>query len=43
MPEVDAAHKRTEVETDLIGAYYLAEGTAPTAQFGHEEKLVHGE
>lgn len=38
-PELDAAHKRTEVETDLIGAYYLTEGVAPVAQFGHEERL----
>ncbi len=31
---LDAAHKRTEVETDLIGAHYLAIQQAPMAQFG---------
>lgn len=39
MPDLDAAYKRTEIEIDLIGAYYLTEGIAPIAQFGHEERL----
>ncbi len=34
-----AKHKRTEVETDLIGAHYLAHGQAPIAQFGNEEAI----
>lgn len=33
--EMDAKHKRTEVETDLIGAHYLTAGESPTAQFGN--------
>jgi excinuclease UvrABC nuclease subunit len=37
--DLDASHKRTEVETDLIGAYYLEVGEAPLAQFGHTEKV----
>ena len=37
--ELDASHKRAEVETDLLGAYYLEVGTAPLAQFGHTEKV----
>lgn len=37
MPELDAAHKRVELETDLIGAYYLGENESPTAQFGRDE------
>lgn len=32
---MDAKHKRTEVETDLIGAHYLATQQAPAAQFGN--------
>lgn len=39
LPHLDATHKRTEVETDLIGAYYLAEDTAPVAQFGYTDRL----
>ena len=36
---LDASHKREEIETDLIGAYYLEVGDAPLAQFGHTEKV----
>ncbi len=36
---LDAPHKRSEVETDLIGAHYLAENDVPLAQFGYEERL----
>jgi len=31
---MDAKHKRTEVETDLIRVHYLTTGESPTAQFG---------
>ena len=37
--DLDASHKRQEIETDLIGAYYLEVGEAPLAQFGHTEKI----
>jgi hypothetical protein len=37
--DLDAAHKRSEVETDLIGAYYLSTGEAPLAQYGYTEAL----
>jgi predicted GIY-YIG superfamily endonuclease len=37
--DLDASHKRKEIETDCIGAYYLAVGEAPLAQFGHTENL----
>jgi hypothetical protein len=37
--DLDASHKRAEVETDLIGAYYLEAGEAPLAQFGHTENI----
>jgi len=37
--DLDASHKREEVETDLIGAYYLDVGEAPLAQFGHTENV----
>ena len=36
---LDAAHKRVEIETDLIGAHYLARDRPPLAQFGHDENL----
>jgi hypothetical protein len=36
---LDASHKRAEVETDLIGAYYLKLKEAPVAQFGHTENV----
>jgi len=39
LPHLDARHKRTEVETDLIGAYYVTKGTSPLVQFGYEERL----
>jgi len=32
---VNAKHKRTEVETDLIGAHYFITGESPTTQFGN--------
>ncbi len=32
---MDAKHKRTEVETDLIGAHYLTNEEPPTTQFGN--------
>ncbi|SEW01259.1 GIY-YIG nuclease family protein [Natrinema salifodinae] len=32
---MDAKHKRTEVETDLIGTHYLVTQRSPTAQFGN--------
>jgi hypothetical protein len=41
--DLDAAHKRTEIETDLLGAYYLAIGETPPAQFGHSEKVPPGD
>ena len=37
--DLDASHKREEIETDLIGAYYLEVGEAPLAQFGYTEKV----
>jgi len=37
--DLDASHKREEIETDLIGAYYLEVGEAPLAQFGHTENI----
>jgi hypothetical protein len=37
--ELDASHKREEIETDLIGAYYLEVGEAPLAQFEHLEDV----
>lgn len=37
--DLDASHKRKEIETDLIGAYYLVNGEAPLAQFGHTENV----
>ena len=37
--DLDAAHKRKEIETDLLGAYYLAIGETPPAQFGHSENV----
>lgn len=32
---MDATHKRTEVEIDLIGGHYFSTGESPTAQFGN--------
>ncbi len=37
--DLDTSHKRQEVETDLIGAYYLEVGGAPLAQFGYTAKV----
>jgi hypothetical protein len=37
--DLDASHKREEIETDLIGAYYLEVGEAPLARFGHTENI----
>jgi len=37
--DLNASHKRAEVETDLIGAYYLEVGETPLAQFGHTENV----
>ncbi len=37
--DLDASHKRAEIETDLLGAYYLEVGEAPLVQFGHTQKL----
>lgn len=37
--DLNASHKRAEVETDLIGAYYLEVGEAPLAQFGHSDNV----
>jgi hypothetical protein len=36
---LNTSHKREEIETDLIGAYYLEVGEAPLAQFGHTENI----
>ena len=36
---LEASHKRKEIETDLIGAYYLKARKAPLAQFGHTENV----
>lgn len=33
-PDLDAQHKRLEIETELIGAHYLAHDQPPTGQFG---------
>jgi len=38
--DLDASHKRKEIETDLIGAYYLQVENAPLAQFGHTENIA---
>lgn len=32
--DLDASHKRSEIETDLIGAHFLAVNEPPAAQFG---------
>lgn len=40
---LDAAHKRVEIETDLIGAHHLACGEPPLAQFGYDENLPSAE
>jgi hypothetical protein len=37
--DLDASHKREEIETDLIGVYYLKAGEVPLAQFGHTENV----
>ena len=37
--DLNASHKREEIETDCIGAYYVAVGKAPLAQFGYTEKV----
>ncbi|MDL5363883.1 GIY-YIG nuclease family protein [Halalkalicoccus sp. NIPERK01] len=37
--DLDAAHKRQEIETDLLGAYYLATNESPLAQFGYSENV----
>jgi hypothetical protein len=37
--DLDVLHKGQEIETDLIGAYYLEVGEAPLAQFGHTENI----
>jgi subtilisin family serine protease len=37
--DLDASHKRQEIETDLLGAYYLEVREAPLAQFGHTENV----
>lgn len=37
--DLDASHKRKEIETDFIGAHYLEVGEAPLAQFGHTENV----
>lgn len=37
--DLDASHKRQEIEADLIGAYYLEVGKAPLVQFGHTQNV----
>ncbi|RLM88212.1 GIY-YIG nuclease family protein [Haloarcula sp. Atlit-7R] len=37
--DLDASHKRQEIETDLIGAYYIETKQAPLAQFGHTDRV----
>jgi hypothetical protein len=37
--DLNGSHKRKEIETDLIGVYYLEVGEAPLAQFGHTENV----
>lgn len=37
--DLGASHKREEIETDLIGAYYLEIEEAPLAQFGYTENV----
>ena len=37
--DLDASHKRKEIEADCIGSYYIAVGEAPLAQFGHTENV----
>ncbi len=36
---LDAPHQRKEIETDLLGAYYLAIKEAPLTQFGHTDRV----
>jgi len=38
-PDLDASHKRQEIETELIGAHMLRFEEPPITQFGHTEKL----
>lgn len=37
--DLDAQHKRREIETDLIGAHYLECGGPPLAQFGQKDNV----
>ena len=37
--DLDAAHKRKEIETDLIGAHYLEFEQTPVAQFGRTDQV----
>lgn len=35
-PDLDARHKRQEIETELIGAHYFAHDRTPLTQFGYD-------
>lgn len=35
--DLNASHKRKEIETDPIGEYYLEVGEAPSVQYGYTE------
>jgi hypothetical protein len=35
-PDLDARHKRQEIETELIGAHHIAHDRTPLAQFGYD-------
>jgi hypothetical protein len=35
-PDLDARHKRQEIETELIGTHYIQHDRTPLAQFGYE-------
>jgi len=37
--DLNVSHKRKEIETDLLGAYYFEVGEAPLAQFGYTEQI----
>ena len=38
-PELELAHRRQEIETELIGAHFIQTSRSPLAQFGYKERL----
>ena len=42
LTDLDASHRRQEIETDLIGTYYLQVGESPLAQWTYEERSSIG-